>query len=281
MRKKIIAGIIALVLALVGLGFWFNSANATEGDPQPCVPSDAYDEVIHHDAVTHVVHHDAVTHEETVIDQEATPEIWANFSPDHQQGPFEGPPAYPTDDRGTWHNHDKIPGGHEGPDGVYQRDNPNSGRADWFYRHNATPEVSHTITVVDQEAWDETVVDQEAYDEVIHHDAVTCPPNPGDKPDPIVTTQHIEHHYKCSQYYSTDDITTTIDWVLSEDGSQWVQTEPVVTDVFNTWVDPNYDPSKCENTPPPPHHDTPNPAPPVKHNTPAQPAVPTVIEAGL
>lgn len=262
MLKKIIIGLIALVLVAAGIGIVIGGpANASEGD-QPCVPSDAWDETIHHDAVTH---------EETVIDQEATPEVWANFSPNHNEGPFEGPPAYPTDDRGTWQVHDKIPGGHEGPDGVYERDNPGNGNADWFYRHNATAEVSHTVTVVDQEA----------YDEVIHHDAVVC--DPGPKPDPIVTTQHIEKHYKCSLYYSTDDITTTIDWVLSEDGTEWVQGEPVVTDVFNTWVDPNYDPSKCENHPHhhPPHHTTPQPAPPatpVKH---AAPKVPTVIDAGL
>ncbi len=272
MLKKIIIGLIALVLVAVGVGIAFGgTANASEGD-QPCVPSDAYDEVIHHDAVTHVVHHDAVTHEETVVDSPAVAEIWANFSPDHQEGPFEGPPAYPTDDRGTWHNHDKIPGGHEGPDGVYQRDNPHSGNADWFYRLNGHDAVTHQVTVVDQEAYDETVVDQEAYDETIHHDAVTCE---GPKPDPIVSTTHVEHHYCGEKFYDATDTTTTIDWVL-QDGV-WVQGEPVVTSSFTTWVEQNPKPCPTNN---PPHHNppAPQPAPPVKHNT---PAVPTVIEAGL
>lgn len=226
------------------------SANASEGD-QPCVPSDAYDEVIHHDAVTH---------EETVVDSQEVPEVWANFSPDHQEGPFEGPPAYPTDERGTWHIHDKIPAGHEGPDGVYQRDNPGNGNGDWFYRQNYQAEVSHTVTIVDQEA----------YDEVIHHDAVTCE---GPQPPPIVTTQHIEHHYCGNAYYSADDITTTIEWILVD--GEWVQGEPVVEDNFSTWVEQN--PKPCPTHPHhnPPHHAPPALAPPVKQS------VPTVIEAGL
>lgn len=147
----------------------------------------------HHDAVTHVVHHDAVTHEETNVISEEVPEVWANFSPDHQQGPFTGPPSWPSDDRGTWHLHDKIPGGHEGDDGVYQRDNPHSGRADWFFRQNHKDAVTETVVVVDQEAYDETVVDQEAYDEpdVVTYfawtDGAECPvdnPNPPTTPNP-------------------------------------------------------------------------------------------------
>jgi hypothetical protein len=58
--------------------------------------------------------------------------VWQNFSPNNDQGPFEGPPSWPTDPRGTWQHQDKsIPGGHEGPDGVYQR---GSGNGSWFYR---------------------------------------------------------------------------------------------------------------------------------------------------
>jgi len=298
MLKKIIIGLIALVLVAVGIGYAFGgTANASEGD-QPCVPSDAYDEVIHHDAVTHVVHHDAVTH---VVHHDAVthvvhhdavpagPNLWWNWSPNHHQGPFDGPPAFPVDDRGTWEGPHENGGPSQDTFGTFQQ---GEGHGSWFHREHGTPGVdaydetvvdqeAYDETVVDSEAYDETVVDQEAYDEVIHHDAVVCPPNPGDQPPPIITTTHTEHHEKCAQYYSTDDITTTINYVLSEDGSEWVQGEPVVTDVFNTWVDPNYDPSKCENTPPPPHHDTPTPqpAPPVKHSAPTP--VPTVIEAGL
>lgn len=64
-----------------------------------------------------------------------SPEVWQNFSPNKDQGRFEGPPTWPTDPRGTWHHQDKsIPGGHQGPDGVYQKGHGNSS---WFYRQSA------------------------------------------------------------------------------------------------------------------------------------------------
>lgn len=165
---------LTVILALVGVV----SMTGASADPEECVPADAYTETIEHPEVSHVVHHEAVTHEETVVDQEATPEVWANWSPNHNQGPFDGPPAFPTDSRGTWHIHNQIPGGHAGPDGVYQRDNPGNGNGDWFYRHNMTPEVTHTVVVVDEEAYDETVVDEEAWTEVIEHEAVVCDDEP-------------------------------------------------------------------------------------------------------
>jgi len=280
MLKKIIIGAVCLVLAIVGLGFVFNTANADTGD-QPCVPSDAWTQTIDHPAVTHVVHHGAVTHDVTVVDQEATPDVWANFSPNRDQGPFDGPPSYPTDDRGTWQNHDQIPGGHEGPDGVYQRDNPNSGRADWFYRHNATPEVNHVETVVDQEAFDETVVDHEAYTETIDHPAVTCTP---DQPAPLVSTDSSILYICGNNYQIVTTVTTTTEYVLV-DGA-WVLGDP--TSVTTTDSQPaEVVPCPFGYLPPnwtPPHHNTPNDptphsAPPVKHSSPAP--VPTVIDAGL
>lgn len=256
-NHKFWAIVFAIVLACVALVGVKTSASASD---EECVPSEARTEVIehpevshvvHHDAithvvnhpaVTHVVHHDPVTHDVTIVDQEATSEVWANFSPNHQQGPFEGAPSFPDDERGTWHMHSNIPGGHEGADGVYQRDNPHSGRADWFYRHNATEEVTHTETVVDEEAYDETVVDQEAYDETvvdtpawtetiidqaawtetIEHPAVTCE---GEKPDPIVTIAELSD-YKCGHKFEVHTtVTTTADYVL--ENGEWVLGEPV------------------------------------------------------
>lgn len=286
MLKKIIIGLIALVLVAVGIGFVISGpANASEGD-QPCVPSDAYDEVIHHDAVTHVVHHDAVTH---VVHHDAVthvvhhdavpagPDLWWNWSPNHHQGPQDYEPAFPVDERGTWQGPHENGGPDQDTYGTFNSSNNDNGRSSWFHREHGTPGVdaydetivdqeAYDETVVDSEAYDETVVDAEAYDETIHHDAVTCE---GDKPDPIVTTTHTEHHYCGEKFYDTDDVTTTIDWVL--ENGEWVQGEPVVVDAFNTWVEQN--PTKC------PTHNTPQPAPPVKHNAPAP--VPTVIDAGL
>lgn len=64
-----------------------------------------------------------------------TAAVWSNFSPNRDQGRFEGPPTWPTDPRGTWQHQDKdIPGGHQGPDGVYQN---GQGNSSWFYRQAA------------------------------------------------------------------------------------------------------------------------------------------------
>lgn len=293
LRILVVAVILAVIASIIGT-VTMTSANA-QGNEEPCVPSEAWTEtiehpevshVVHHEAVTHVVHHDAVTHEETVVDQEATPEVWANFSPDRQQGPFTGPPSFPEDARGTWHVHDKIPGGHEGADGVYQRDNPGSGRADWFYRHNPTDAVTHQVTVVDQEAYDETVVDQEAYDETvvdqeawtetIEHPAVTCE---GEQPDPLVQVSS-STAYECGDNFQTTvTVTTTTEYVLVE--GEWVLGDPVsetVTETADHAVVP------CD-TDEPPVDNPPTDNPPVVHHNPPAPkqpaAVPTVIDAGL
>ena len=317
-RIAVVAVILAVIAALIGVGS-MTQANATSGNEEPCVPAEAWTEVIEHPAVTHVVHHeavthvvehpavthvvhhDAVTHTVHIIDVEASPEVWANFSPDHQQGPFEGPPSFPFDERGTWHLHDKIPGGHAGPDGVYNQSNDNNGRASWFYRHNGVLEVSHdevvvdqqaydetvvdeeawTETVVDAEAYDETVVDEEAWTETIEHPAITCE---GEQPDPLVQVSS-STSYECGDdFQTTETVTTTTEYVLVE--GEWVLGEPVsetVTETADHAVVP------CDTDEPPvdnpPVDNPPTNTPPVTHNNPPAPqqpaAVPTVIDAGL
>jgi hypothetical protein len=154
--KKIIALLGALLIALTLSTTVANAASKTE----KCNPKAAYTEVIKHPAVTHVVHTDAVP---------ATDEVWANWSPNDTKGPQDYTPVWPEDERGTWHVHNKIPNGHEGPDGVYQRDKNGNGNSDWFYRHAGTNDVP---------ASDVTVVDQLATTEVITHEAVKCDEKP-------------------------------------------------------------------------------------------------------
>jgi hypothetical protein len=124
----------------------------------------AYDETVpatyktvHHDAVTHTVHHDAVTAQGH----------WWNWSPNKDQGPFDGPPSFPADDRGTWHEHDNGGPG-DGTEGTFG----GNGNGDWFHRGPVvivTPASDEVIT--DHIAYDETVVD--VAEHVVHHDAVT------------------------------------------------------------------------------------------------------------
>jgi hypothetical protein len=245
--------------------------------------------VVHHDAVTHVVHHDAVTH---VVHHDAVPagpDLWWNWSPNHHQGPFDGPPAFPVDARGTWQGPHENGGPSQDTYGTFQQ---GEGHGSWFHRDHGTPGVdaydetivdqeAYDETVVDSEAYDETVVDQEAYDETIHHDAVTC--GPGDKPEPLVR-HYLERFYQCGLYGEWlfgHEVTT--DWVLDETTNTWVLGEPVDKIVSARLIDHPLVPCHPHHNPPhhPPHHTT----PPVHHTTPAPPVkivkVPTVIDAGL
>lgn len=275
-RLAVLAIILTVIAALIGVGS-MTSANAT-GNDEPCVPSEAWTEVIEHPEVSHVVYHPAVTHEETVIDQEAVPAVWANFAPNDTKATFVGPALWPNDERGTWIVHNQLPPGHEGPDGVYAKGDPAKG-GNWFYRQAAVEEVSHVIVVVDQEAWDEVVIDEEAWTEYIEHPEVTCE---GEQPDPVVETASTSS-YACGDDFETvTTVTTTTEYVLVE--GEWVLGEPVVGEPVVT-QNP-VDVVECEEEPEEPTDpvDPQEPNTPVVNNPPApqQPAaVPTVIDAGL
>ena len=151
------------------------------------VVQEAYTETIEHEAEVEVIEHSAVTEEREIV---VSPAIWANWAPSDTKGPQDYEPIWPTDERGKWIVHDKVPGGHEGPDGVYQQ---GGGNSPWFYRQ---AEVTETETVVIEEAWTEEKVIKDAWTEVINHEAVTekqpnpdypCQePKPEPKPEPLV-----------------------------------------------------------------------------------------------
>ena len=93
--------------------------------------------------------------DETCVPQSAWTETipahegqWWNWSPNHEQGPFEGPPSFPVDDRGTWQG-PHTEGGPEG-EGTFQTGN---GHGSWFHREPATPEqvIFHPAVVCDEE----------------------------------------------------------------------------------------------------------------------------------
>lgn len=218
-RKSYIWIVVAAVLVALGLGAFISKASASE----TCVPQDAFTETIHHDAVTHVVHHDAITH---VVHHDAVthivhhdavthtvhhdavpagPDLWWNWAPNHDQGPQDYVPDFPSDPRGTWEGPHENGGPMQDTYGTFQT---GGGNSPFFHREHGTPgqdaydevvvdqeaydetvvdQEAYDETVVDQEAYDETVTDQEAYDEIIKHPAVTCntPPEP-----PVVVIVH-------------------------------------------------------------------------------------------
>lgn len=169
--------VLAVVLALIGVGSMIN-ANATGGDGEPCVPSDAW---------TETIDHPAVTHEETVtvVDEEAWTEVipevagfWQNFSPNKENRPFTGPPSWPADERGTWQGPHTNGGPQPDAQGVFQN---GQGNGSWFYRQQPVAEqvIEHPAVTHEETT---TVVDEEAWTEVVDHDAVTCEEPPVDEP---------------------------------------------------------------------------------------------------
>ena len=274
--NRYLALVVGLVLAVFGLGGLVTTANATEGGPQTCVPSAPWDETIHHDAVP------------------ATPDLWWNWSPNKDQGPFDGPPAFPNDDRGTWQ------GPHEngGPDqdmfGTFNSSNGENGRASWFHREHGNP-------------------GQDAYDEVIHHKGVYC-----QTPAPVLMDSvdecGTENDVPASLDPAESPFWTAVDTgtsfvVTANDGYYFSQTGDangdlddlvtVVTLPYTPLTDvacptppppsgppeptppPHHNPGPPHHNPGPPHN---NPGPP--HNNPgppnhSAPPVPTVIDAGL
>lgn len=270
LRIVVIAVVLAVIAALIGI-VSMSQANATDGGDNECVPSEAWTETIEHDAVTHVVHHEAVTevvHHDAVthvVHHEAVPagpDLWWNWSPNHQQGPFDGPPAFPVDERGTWQGPHENGGPSQDTYGTFQQ---GDGHGSWFHRDHGTPGVdAYDETVVDQEAYDETVVvteaydetvvDQEAYTETIEHEAVVC------NGEPVVTVQETSL-YACGDAFATVTTTTT---TTPEEGEPTV--EIVETQVAHAVV-------AC---------DTPDePNQPVNQNNPPAPVVPVSIDAGL
>lgn len=194
--RKTLASILVAVLAMVCLGLAQAKAIGDDVDPSDpgCVPAAAWTEVIEHEAVTHT---------EEVIDVPGTPavaEVWANFSPNDNKGPFDGPPSYPTDPRGTWHDKGHLPPGHAGPDGVYQRGN---GNGDWFYRQAGKPAVDDTYKTI-------VIVDVEAYTENIEHPEVICEQPPV---EPNVINPSYEIKVDCAK--------PLIEWIIVEPSDRY------------------------------------------------------------
>lgn len=119
-RKKIIGAVIALLVILVGVIVISSRASATEStDPKVC-----YETVIDQPAWDDVV--------------EGEPSKWWNWSPNKDQGPFDGPPAFPTDERGTWQGPHTEGGPGQDQVGTFQQGN---GHGSWFHREAGTPDT--------------------------------------------------------------------------------------------------------------------------------------------
>jgi LPXTG-motif cell wall-anchored protein len=198
--KKIALGTVAAALVAAPVAFFVTPSAAVSGCPsspaydQLVIDSEPFDELVIDSpavpategtpAVTHTVHHDAV---------EAVPAKWWNWSPNKDQGPFEGPPSFPTDERGTWEGPHTNGGPDQDTTGTFNSSNGESGRASWFHREAGTPGVdAYDEVVIDTPAVPGTpaipavthTVHHDGQSHVVHHPAVVCDTP---KPTPVVT----------------------------------------------------------------------------------------------
>lgn len=183
MKKLLIALMLICTTGLVGVGVT-SAAEAT--DPHKC-----YEQVVDQPAYDEVV--------------PGTPSKWWNWSPNKDQGPFEGPPAFPADDRGTWQGPHMEGGPGQDQTGTFQQ---GEGHGSWFHREAGTPDTT------------------------VHHDATYKDVEvPCDRPDPVkpepLVGETSSTSYTCGDdFQTTEHQRLTWDWVL-EDGT-WVKTKPVV-----------------------------------------------------
>lgn len=112
-------------------------------------------QTVHHDAVTHTVHHDAVTHQETVTT------YTTETTTVHHDG------EYVCNGCGATFTSASAAADHcdNGSDTCYY--SGYTGRPGWDETVETQVPHTETVTVVDQEAWDETVVDTPAWDETV------------------------------------------------------------------------------------------------------------------
>jgi hypothetical protein len=175
--KKLIGGlaIAAAVLCLVGAPA---AASATTPPPAECVPSEAWTEYIEHPAVGEPTVTIDNPDYQPGTDASTT---WWNFAPNKDQGPLEGAPLFPLDERGTWEGPHTEGGPGQDQEGVYQQ---GGGYGSWFYRETipgTDPVGDPTIEVPNPDYVAPWV-------EEIEHDAVTCDPEEPTTYTPSCTT---------------------------------------------------------------------------------------------
>lgn len=203
--KKVISGATAVALAVAGvlIAAPLTAAATEQGTPpEVCVPSEAYTEVV--PDIEHPAEYETVVITPGV---EASTKWW-NFAPNKDQGPLEGEPSFPEDERGTWEGPHTEGGPGQDQEGVYQQ---GEGNGSWFYRENTEAQEEVTEERLVKEAWTEVVPD-------IEHPAVVCE----DEPDPAFVPCEATDYSHATDLSAWDFTQSSSDgsasWSLVEDG---------------------------------------------------------------
>jgi hypothetical protein len=112
---------------------------------------------------------------------EAVPSQWWNWAPNKEQGPFDGPPSFPNDERGTWNGPHTNGGPDQEKTGTFNNSNGENGRASWFHREAAIEGrdavYGPDVKVIDVEASPGTP-ESPAVPEVLGEECVDVPQEP-------------------------------------------------------------------------------------------------------
>lgn len=190
--------IIAMMLVALFV-FMPTSASATDtNDTHKC-----YEAVIDREAYDETV----VISEAWIETIPAVPGQWWNFSPNDNKGPFDGPPAFPTDERGTWNGPHANGGPSQDLTGTFQQGN---GNGSWFHREPGTAEqtIEHPAVTetVHHEATYKQVEVPCSYDVTIEVEQRQTPYCDGDKAilmieDRVRFNWHYETHTETSEWF--------------------------------------------------------------------------------
>jgi LPXTG-motif cell wall-anchored protein len=139
MKRTIAGGLLAAVTLLGGLALTNGSAAAIvddQSEQEVCYETEKFAEYLY-ERPTYGDVIEKETRTRRWVDE--VPSKWWVWSPNKDQGPFDGPPAFPDDERGTWQG-PKINGG---PDqdtyGTFNVSNGDNGRSSWFHRSVPVP----------------------------------------------------------------------------------------------------------------------------------------------
>lgn len=168
---------IALLLIVLGLLAVSMNGTAASATDEPCVPKDAWTEVIEHPEVSHLV--TVVVVDEEAYDEEVF-DHWQRYS--WTGGPLDDAPTVVPPHPDWQPNVEGDPHG-IGSAGAYFVSHGNSGRGSWFYLEEVTRTVHYPAVTHEEQV---KVVDKEAWTETIEHPAIVCPP-PTTPPTPTET----------------------------------------------------------------------------------------------
>lgn len=146
MNKRILGGLAVAAMLAGGLALTSGTATAVVKDDGPRACFEEVRELKYQHTVEvrgDVIQRETQTRTRTYIAAvEAVLTKWWVWSPNRNWEPFNGPPEFPSDIRGTWQGPKTEGGPDQNTFGTFNASNGNSGNSSWFHRERGTPVVA-------------------------------------------------------------------------------------------------------------------------------------------